>query len=288
MERPTSVIVLIRLRSKTVTATSKKRRRSKIIMANHPLRHSLVILAGFAFATTPARGAITQINMTTWSSNDCGGYGVRVKVVNAGGETCLTSEKDFSKGEELVWNPEGGDCANMEVTTNSTVYIQTDHGNDFCPEFVYIKTPDGMYETHKLSRWYDYQSNDKEHKIAPGACRSTTDCDEDHVCLEVYSTWHASKQKHCQSIEWALAQLREALIWLAQVACYGTDPHYNITKNFCLHWAEMKAQSSLFQMRYDSLTNSDNRAFGEKHFQTCKSSRIPLLKQICTLKIGSF
>ena len=139
-------------------------------MANHPLPRSLLILAGFAFATTPARGAITHIIMTTWSSNDCGGYGVRVKVVNPGGETCTTSEKDLSKGETLAWRPQGCDCASMEVTTDSTVYIQTDHGDDFCPEKVFIKSPDSMYETPKIMDWYDNASNDKKHKITPGAC----------------------------------------------------------------------------------------------------------------------
>ena len=199
------------LSTKTVTATSKKKRRRIKIMANHPLPRGLLILAGFAFAMTPARGSITQIIMTTWSSNDCGGYGARVRVVNPGGETCLTSEKDFSKGEELVWEPQDGldrdDCASMEITTDSAVYIETDHRNDFCPEFVFIKTPDGMYVTPKISDWYDYQSNNKKHKITPGACRSSNDCAEDHVCIGKYNSWHNSWHNECTTVKQALDAL---------------------------------------------------------------------------------
>ena len=192
-------------------------------MVNHPLRHSLVILAGFAFAMTPARGAITQIIMIMWSSNNCGGYGVRVKVVNPGGETCLTSDKDVSKGKELVWRPQGDDCDTMEVTTDSTIYIQTDHGNDFCPEVVFIKTPDNMYATPKISDWYDKQSNDKKHKVTPGACRSTNDCGEDHVCIAQYSSWPASEQNKCATVKSALSALMEKEYRLSGQACKNTS-----------------------------------------------------------------
>ena len=117
-----------------------------------------------------------MIEMTTWSSNDCGGYKISIKIANQDGSECRTTTKaDLSAGERLTWS-EGGNtlhsnCNNFMVTENSTVYIQTPSSDDFCPEWVYITYLDGRntryYRTAtKIDHWYDQATNYKRHKIS--------------------------------------------------------------------------------------------------------------------------
>ena len=96
-----------------------------------------------------------------------------MKLVNPDGTHCKTTEKDLDAGDTLVWSVgQGlGNCSNMVVTPNSTLYIQTSSGNDFCPKNVLI-TPveEGpAYVTNEISDWYDKdKTNNKKHKLREG------------------------------------------------------------------------------------------------------------------------
>ena len=106
--------------------------------------------------------------MTTWGSINCGGY-PSVKLANPDGTHCKTVEKDFNPGDTVVWSGQGlANCRTMELTLNSTLYIQTSSGNDFCPKNVVITPKEGpAYAViNEISDWYDKdKTNNKSHKL---------------------------------------------------------------------------------------------------------------------------
>ena len=105
--------------------------------------------------------------MTTWDSDYCGGY-PSLKLENPDGTHCETIEKDLDPGDTLVWSVgQGlGTCMNMVVTLDSTLYIQTSSGNDFCPKKVSIIPAEGpAYVTNEISDWYDKGNNNKRHTL---------------------------------------------------------------------------------------------------------------------------
>ena len=106
--------------------------------------------------------------MSSWANNYCGGYGISIKVVNPDGTQCTTDQKkDFDRGETLIWTGVGlGNCSNTVVTNDSTLYIQSDSYDDFCPLKVTIRTSEGLtFITNKIDNWYDYYTNNKAHAL---------------------------------------------------------------------------------------------------------------------------
>ena len=108
--------------------------------------------------------------MTSWSSINCGGEGIRLKVVNPDGTSCLTSPKNMRKGETLLWAAKqdlDGDCLSMVISEDSSLYIQSSTGDDFCPEYVWITTEEGhVYKTSKISAWHDRdKTNSVKHEL---------------------------------------------------------------------------------------------------------------------------
>ena len=102
-------------------------------------------------------------------NNYCGGYEISVKVVNQDGKQCLTTAMDADKGQALVWTIGqglGSSCLDMVVTERSTVYIQSTSGDDFCPWYVWVTTTENsIYNTKKITDWYDKQTNNKKHAL---------------------------------------------------------------------------------------------------------------------------
>ena len=124
---------------------------------------------GFASAT-----GILKITMSSHSNRFCGGYGIRIRILNSEGEECVTSRiKDLNRGRQLVWNnPSGGNCKDMEISWFKTkVYIESNSGNDFCPKVVKIFTKgtttyaSTTYATNEINSWYDSSSNSLQHSI---------------------------------------------------------------------------------------------------------------------------
>ena len=108
--------------------------------------------------------------MTSWSSFSCGGGGISVELENPDGNQCLTTAKDLSRGETLLWSEGRGldsDCSSMVVSEESTLYIQSSRADDFCPQHVWITTKDGaMYASSNLTAWYDKEkTNSKKHAL---------------------------------------------------------------------------------------------------------------------------
>ena len=113
-----------------------------------------------------------KIEMTSWDNINCGGY-PSVKVENPDGTHCETTEKAMHAGDTLVWSEGQGlkpSCSDMVVTLDSTLYIQTSSGNDFCPKSVSITPLEGPeYMTSEISDWYDKdKTNNKEHTLREG------------------------------------------------------------------------------------------------------------------------
>ena len=123
----------------------------------------------FHYFLNPHAG-IERIFMTSWSSINCGGEGISVKVANPDGTQCLTTAKDMSRGEALHWSMQQGlesDCWSMVVNEEGTLYIQSSMADDFCPKLVWITTEEGhVYMTSNISAWYDkYKTNSKKHVL---------------------------------------------------------------------------------------------------------------------------
>ena len=63
----------------------------------------------------------------SWDTLECGGY-PSIKLENADGTHCETSQKSLAAGDTLGWSfLEGGlkNCSNMVVKKNTMVYIKT-------------------------------------------------------------------------------------------------------------------------------------------------------------------
>ena len=109
--------------------------------------------------------------MTSWSSINCGGEGIRLKVVNPDGTSCLTSPKDMKRGETLLWSAQQGlegDCLSMVISEDSSLYIQSSTGDDFCPEYVWITTEEEgqVYKTSNISAWHGRdKTNTEKHEL---------------------------------------------------------------------------------------------------------------------------
>ena len=137
-----------------------------LIFSVHQLYNSTLDFYAWNKGTLFA-GSIQKITMTTWGSINCGGY-PSIKLENPDGTHCKTTEKDLNPGNTGVWSVGEGldDCLNMVVTLDSTLYIQTSSGNDFCPKNVLITPVEGpAYVTNEITDWYDKDNNNKEHKL---------------------------------------------------------------------------------------------------------------------------
>ena len=118
-------------------------------------------------------GTIETITMTSWDNYFCGGYGISVKVVNPDGTQCMTDKVEgMSAGDTLNWSWFSGglksSCSGTVVTSDSTLYIQSDSGDDFCPKWAWVTTDKGAKYgiTKRINTWYDYQTNNKAHRLS--------------------------------------------------------------------------------------------------------------------------
>ena len=143
---------------------------------------------------------IKNIMMTSWSSFSCGGGGISVELENPDGTQCLTTAKDLSRGETLLWSEGRGldsDCSSMVISEESTLYIQSSRVDDFCPQHVWITTEDGaMYASSNLTAWYDKEkTNSKKHALVRSESKQSNFKDKqtgDLWLLKYYLTFPVS------------------------------------------------------------------------------------------------
>ena len=130
------------------------------------LRHSAQDYLAQSNGLAPMLG-ISNITMSFHSNHYCGGYGIRIRILNPKGKECVTSRKESSPGDLLIWNnPTGGNCEDMEISWLKTrVYIESNDGNDFCPKVVTIYTDDSTFATNEIVSWYDSSTNSLQHNI---------------------------------------------------------------------------------------------------------------------------
>ena len=104
----------------------------------------------------------------SWDDHRCGGW-PRIELENPDGTHCETSERSLSAGYSLVWSLGEGlkRCSNMAVTKNTTAYIKTSSGDDFCPMNLFIfPTVGPIYTTGNIMTWYDYyKTNGRKHRL---------------------------------------------------------------------------------------------------------------------------
>ena len=157
--------------------------------------------------------------MTSWSSLNCGGGGISVEVENPDGTRCLTTGKDMSRGETLLWSEKRGlssDCLNMSINEECTLYVQTTRADDFCPQHIWITTEDGaVYASSNITAWYDKEkTNSKKHALVksqsqPSNLRATLSL----VLLERFNFFQYPIHVHCMAYMMVIQCVISQLWW---------------------------------------------------------------------------
>ena len=114
---------------------------------------------------------IKEMKLSTHSDLDCGGYRLRIEIIQ-GFNSCYTYEMDeFSSGDTLKWSSSNkmlGDCRDFEINADEilTFKIQAFSYNDFCPELLQVELEQGeVFESDHMEHWHDQSDNDLVHML---------------------------------------------------------------------------------------------------------------------------
>ena len=114
---------------------------------------------------------IKELKLSTHSDSDCGGYKLRIEIIQ-GFHSCYTYEMDeFSSGDTLKWSGSNkmlGDCRDFEINTDEMLRfkMKTFSYNDFCPEVLHVKLENGVvFESVHMEHWHD-QSDNEQHMLS--------------------------------------------------------------------------------------------------------------------------
>ena len=116
------------------------------------------------------------MTLSTHSDLDCGGYRLRIEIIQ-GFNSCYTYEIDeFSPGKTLEWSKSNkmlGGCRDFEIDTEEmmTFKMKAYSYNDFCPKLLHIELENGeAFQSEHMDHWHDQSDNDLAHMLKKCLC----------------------------------------------------------------------------------------------------------------------